>query len=132
MKKFIVILFALFAVQTFSQEKVGELSFETKTIDYGVVEQHSDGKKHFSLTNTGDAPIVIEKIKPSCGCTVVSKPTEPILPGETVELEVKYATNRLGQFSKTITITSNAKSKVNTLRIKGLVLDAESYISATK
>jgi len=65
---------------------------------------------------------VISDVKSSCGCTVPKKPSEPIMPGESGEIEVKYATNRPGGFSKTVTVYSNADEDVKTLQIKGIVL----------
>jgi len=43
------------------------------------------------------------------------------MPGKTGEIDVKYATNRVGGFSKTITVYSNATEKMKRLRIKGIV-----------
>ena len=91
-------------------------------MNYGTIEQNSNGKRSFVFTNNGKTPITISKIKVSCGCTVATKPEKPILPGETAKIGVKYATNRLGKFSKTITVTSNASKKPKTLRIKGEVI----------
>ena len=76
----------------------------------------------FTFTNTGKSPLIVEKVKGSCGCTVPTKPEEPIMPGETGEIKVKYDTNRVGGFSKTVTITSNASEPVKRIKIKGIVL----------
>ena len=99
--------------------------FEAETIDYGKIQQHADGVRYFKFKNVGSSPLVIEKVKGSCGCTVPSKPDHPIMPGETGEIKVKYATNRLGRFSKTVTITSNATTTPKVVRIKGEVLKPE-------
>jgi hypothetical protein len=104
----------------------GVLSFENETIDYGTIQQNADGVRIFKFTNTGEAPIVISKVKSSCGCTVPTYPKTAILPGETSEISVKYATNRIGAFKKTITITSNASEANKILRIKGNVLKSDS------
>ena len=69
--------------------------------------------------------MIISNVKGSCGCTVPTKPEEPIMPGETGEIKVKYATNRVGPFSKTVTITSNAYEPTVVLKIKGRVLENE-------
>jgi len=45
------------------------------------------------------------------------------MPGETGTIQVKYATNRVGRFSKTVTITSNASEPKKVVRIKGEVLE---------
>lgn len=97
--------------------------FETEVIDYGEIEANSDGNRVFKFKNVGKSPLIISQVKGSCGCTVPTKPEEPIMPGETGEIKVKYATNRIGPFSKTVTITSNAYEDTKVLRIKGRVLD---------
>ena len=120
-------LFLLISVFGFSQEeatseKVGKFSFETDVIDYGTIQQNDDGLRIFKFTNVGDAPIVISNAKGSCGCTVPTYSKNVIAPGETGEIEVKYATNRIGKFTKTVTLTSNASEPTKVLRIKGEVL----------
>lgn len=100
----------------------GILTFEQETVDYGTIEQNSDGKREFTFTNTGNAPIIITKVKASCGCTVPTKPQEPIMPGKSATIGVKYDTKRLGNFSKTITVTSNATEPVKKIRIKGNII----------
>lgn len=96
--------------------------FVTEVIDYGKIALNADGVRTFKFKNTGKTPLVISDIKSSCGCTVPKKPTDPIMPGESGEIEVKYATNRPGGFSKSITVTSNADEPVKMLQIKGIVL----------
>ena len=98
-----------------------EFKFEEETINYGKIEKASNGERTFVFTNTGDQPLIIEKIKSSCGCTVPKKPSEPVMPGEKGEIKVSYDTKRVGGFSKSITITSNAKNAVKVIKIKGFV-----------
>ncbi len=76
------------------------------------------------FTNTGEVPLVIASIKSSCGCTIPKKPTQPIAPGKKGTIEVAYDTNRIGGFSKSITILSNAKTPRKVIRIKGVVQKA--------
>lgn len=103
------------------KETIGVLSFETTEINYGTIDQNADGERIFKFTNTGDAPIVIHQVKTSCGCTVPSYSRTPVLPNESGEIKVKYATNRLGVFNKTITVMSNATEPNKLLHIKGTV-----------
>ena len=98
-----------------------EFKFEDGTIDYGKIEKASNGERTFVFTNTGDQPLIIQKIKSSCGCTVPKKPSGPVMPGEKGEIKVSYDTKRVGGFSKSITITSNAKNAVKVIKIKGFV-----------
>jgi hypothetical protein len=98
-----------------------EFKFEKETIDYGKIDKGANGERIFIFTNTGDAPLIIKNIQSSCGCTVPKKPEKPVMPGEKGEIKVSYDTNRLGGFSKSITIFSNAKNSRKVIRIKGFV-----------
>ncbi len=98
------------------------IEFETEVIDYGKIAHNADGVRYFKLTNVGSAPLVIKSVKGSCGCTVPTKPEEPIMPGQAGEIKVKYATNRIGRFTKSVTIVSNASEQPKVVRIKGEVL----------
>jgi len=127
-KSYLVLsIFLLVSAFGFSQDvatsdKIGEFSFESDVIDYGTIQQDADGVRIFKFTNSGDAPIVITKAKGSCGCTVPTYTENVIAPGDTGEISVKYATNRIGKFTKTVTLTSNASESSKVLRIKGEVL----------
>lgn len=98
-----------------------EITFETNVIDYGKVEYNGDGVRIFKFKNTGKEPLIITRAKGSCGCTVPTWPREPIMPGKSGVIKVKYSTNRVGRFTKTVTITSNAKTPTKRLTIKGEV-----------
>lgn len=119
MKSQVTLLVLLFVgvITSYAQE----FKFEQETINYGKVEQSSDGVRVFEFTNIGDAPLLIKDIKSSCGCAVPQKPEKPIMPGEKGQISVSYDTKRLGAFSKAITIFSNAKRERMSIKIKGYV-----------
>lgn len=97
--------------------------FENETIDYGTIPHNADGKREFTFVNNGTKPLIITNATGSCGCTVPSFPKEPIAPGAKAVIGVKYATDRVGSFTKTVTITSNAEGQASkVLTIKGNVL----------
>jgi len=125
MKKIVILLFVgMIGFAVSAQEKVAKIKFETETIDYGTIEKGANGVRVFEFTNIGDAPLVITKVKSTCGCTVPSWPKEPVMPGETGQIEVKYDTKRLDVFIKTILVTSNAQRPSIALKIKGNVIDS--------
>ena len=128
MKKIAILLFlGVFSISLNAQEDNAEkkegpaFQFEQETIDYGKIEKGSNGERVFIFTNVGTVPLIIENVKGRCGCTVPTKPENPIMPGKKGEIKVKYDTNRTGGFSKTVTITSNAIEARKVVRIKGLV-----------
>jgi hypothetical protein len=104
--------------------------FESETIDYGTIDKNAEGKREFVFTNNGNKPLIISNATGSCGCTVPTKPTEPIMPGQKGVIGVKYDTTRPGPFTKTVTVTTNASETPKTLTIKGNVLDQE--VKSTK
>jgi len=101
-----------------------EIRFEQEVIDYGTIEQGADGMRRFKFTNTGNEPLIISHAMGSCGCLVPSWPIDPILPGESGEIKVRYDTQRIGRFSKSVTLTSNCEGSMITLRVKGRVKTA--------
>jgi len=118
---FIMILFVS-SSKAYVQEKIAEIQFKETVIDYGIIENGENGKKIFEFKNTGNAPLVFNRIFSSCGCTIPKKPQKPVLPGESGEIQVNYDTKRTGIFQKAITVKSNAKTPNIILRIKGEVL----------
>jgi len=130
MKKLFTLLFVgLITLAANAQEKTTAkvdpnapvFEFESEVIDYGKIEYKANGLRTFKFKNIGKSPLIISRIQSSCGCTTPKKPEGPIMPGKTGEIDVKYATNRVGGFSKTITVYSNATEKMKRLRIKGIV-----------
>lgn len=101
------------------------MTFESKTVDYGTLEQHGEPLRVCTFTNTGTEPLVIKNARGSCGCTVPTYPKEPIMPGESSKIEIRYATNRLGKFSKTVTLTTNEVGEKHVLKVIGEVLKPE-------
>lgn len=133
MKKLMILLFVgLVSLTMNAQEKVAKIEFKETTIDYGTIEKGANGLRTFKFTNTGDAPLVISDVHSSCGCTVPKKPKEPIMPGETGEIEIKYDTNRVMPIRKTITVLSNADTPSVSLKIKGNVIDPSKTSVLTK
>lgn len=124
MKNLTLSFLLIFSLNSMLAQTGPSISFEAETIDYGEVAQGSDGTRIFKFTNTGDAPLEIKDAKSSCGCTVPKKPEAPIAPGDTGEIVVRYDTkNRVGQFRKTITLTTNIENQpMVALKIKGNVL----------
>ena len=98
------------------------MSFESEVVDYGTIEQGADGVREFKFTNNGKEPLIISNARGSCGCTVPTWPKEPIKPGESSVIKVKYDTKRLGAINKSVTITSNAVSPTKVVRIKGKII----------
>ena len=127
MKKYLLITVLLLNAVVFAQ-KGPKIVFtaQDNTIDYGTVNKDDDnGLRSFEFTNTGDEPLIITNVQSTCGCTVPSKPTEPVAPGKTGKIDVKYNMHP-GPIRKTITVESNAVNVEEgriAIKIKGEVIE---------
>ena len=127
MKKTITILTIILMSTIGFAQNGPKIDFKAKdnTVDYGTVTKRGDnGVRSFEFTNTGDAPLIITNVLSTCGCTVPTKPTAPIMPGKTGKIEVKYSMIP-GPIRKTITVESNAVNYEGgriPLKIKGDVI----------
>ena len=115
-------LIIAFAFGSFAQTQVGgaEIKFEKDVHDFGKLKQYGNATTEFAFKNTGNSPLIISNCKGSCGCTVPTWPREPIAPGASAVIKVKYDSKRVGPINKSVTISSNASntpSKV--IRITG-------------
>jgi hypothetical protein len=102
-----------------------DIKFESDVIDFGVIEYDANGIREFKFTNVGKSPLTISAVTAECGCTATSIdgkqgwPSEPILPGKSGVIKIKYDTKREGRFEKNVTVTSNAKFATKKVQIKG-------------
>lgn len=104
--------------------KAGEfpvMTFDEKQFDFGAITQGTPVEHIFKFTNTGKSNLVIVDAKSSCGCTVPTFTNEPVAPGGTGELLVKFNGSGKNQVSKTVTITANTEAGKETLLIKAFV-----------
>ena len=127
MKNLIIAITAvLFSVSIYSQNgpKI-KFSAPDNTIDFGKINKNSDnGIRTFEFKNTGDAPLQIINILSTKECSILSKPTSAIQPGQSGKIEVKYNMTP-GPIRKTITVETNAVNQENgrvALKIKGEVI----------
>lgn len=127
MKKSLVIIFMVFlaSLSLQAQEKPvapqDSIIFESITHDYGTLVQGADGTCLFTFSNRGKAPIVLNDVKASCGCTVPEWTRTPVAPKQKGTIKVTYNTNNVGAFTKSITVNSNAINTPVILTIKGIV-----------
>ena len=78
--------------------------------DYGKITEGQKLEVLFRFKNTGDKPLVIEGVHPSCGCTVADPPKEPIAPGGEGEIKGAFDSNgKSGQQHKTISVKANTR-----------------------
>jgi len=108
--------------------KIPVIQFNSLVHDYGNIHKGDNGVCHFEFKNTGKADLLLTNVSSSCGCTVPDWPKDPIPPGQTASIKVKYDTNRVGGINKNVYVDSNAGERV-TLTIKGNVSDKPTEIA---
>lgn len=125
MKKLLLTCLLVFTgFATFAQEKQAEISFENTKLDFGTFREGDQVSHDFTFVNTGNAPLILTAVNPTCGCTIPTWPKEPIMPGGTAKITALYNSigRGTGTFTKTITVISNAKTGTLMLTITGTVL----------
>ncbi|MDR0801178.1 DUF1573 domain-containing protein [Fluviicola sp.] len=106
-------------------EEKAPVVFKTLKIERAEIPYDSKEPFIFEFKNNGKTPLIITNVQTSCGCTAAEKPTEPIEKGKSSKIVVNYDTKRVGQFTKTITVTTNASTEPIILTITGKVLPQE-------
>ena len=104
-----------------------EITFENTTHDFGELTEGPKATYKFNFVNTGNEPLIITKCKATCGCTVAKCPEQPIMPGESGFIIAEFDTKgKISNFSKSVTVTSNAKNPRKVIHIKGKVVKQKS------
>lgn len=99
-----------------------KMTFESLTVDYGTIENGAEPLRSVKFTNTGTEPLVIKNARGSCGCTVPTWDKNPIAPGQSSTIEIRYDTKRTGPINKSVTITTNEGPDPQVLQVIGTVL----------
>ena len=119
----IAILMIAFVSMAFAQ-KQAEIKFDKVTYDFGTFSDDNPvHKTTFTFTNVGKAPLVINQIVASCGCTIPNYDKKPIAPGQKGTIDVTYnGTGKFpGHFKKSITVRTNGKVEMTRLYIEGVM-----------
>lgn len=128
MKKIAFILFALVLstglIIAQDAKKAPKVEFKKNNHDFGKIsESVGTASIDFTFKNVGSAPLLIQRVQTTCGCTSPEYTNEPVLPGKEGKIKITYSTtNRVGTFNKDITVFTNVPDTIYRLSIKGEVL----------
>lgn len=101
------------------------ITFAENSWDFGTIDEGDVVTHVFKFTNTGDEPLILDRCKGSCGCTVPQCPKEPIAPGAEGEIEVKFnSKGKKNKQTKTVTITANTMPELTRITISANVTPA--------
>jgi len=135
MKRFVLFLtLAMFAsTATFAQWGGGGGKLETsdlkapvvkwskESFDFGKIKQNKPVTVEFEVTNVGNAPLLLVKVEPACNCTTSDYTKSPIMPGQKGIVKVSFDAKNLGNFSKSVNVTTNAKESLTIIKFFGTV-----------
>jgi len=108
------------------------MNFSETEHDFGTINEGDVVEHTFTFTNTGKAPLVIVNAKGSCGCTVPEWTKEPVAPGATGSMLVKFNSNgKPNAQNKQVTITANTEGGKEILKIKAMVTPKAKPVSGT-
>ncbi|MCB0397863.1 MAG: DUF1573 domain-containing protein [Flavobacteriales bacterium] len=118
----IILKTLLFAGFSFAQS--AEFKFEDDVYKFGKVSEDSLLSFDYHFINSGDAPLIIQDIKVTCGCTVPTWPKAPIPPGGKGTIRVTFDTSgKIAYQERTLEVHSNARKSPYKLKFKGTVLN---------
>ncbi|BDD03395.1 DUF1573 domain-containing protein [Aureibacter tunicatorum] len=123
----IVVFFLGIALQAAAQEpQVPIMSFNSRTYEFGDVVEGMKVKHVFKFKNTGSAPLLLNNVLVTCGCTAAKWPQSPVEPGDSGQIEIVFdSKGRLGRQHKVITVLSNAENNPEKLKITLTVVKKE-------
>jgi hypothetical protein len=99
------------------------ISFEKTEHDFGTIKEGEVVSYSFTFKNTGEAPLIISQVQPSCGCTVPDWSKDPIPVGGEGFVKVEFDSNgKPNVQNKSVTVTANTWPQITTLRFKAMVI----------
>lgn len=102
---------------------VAKMTFDETRFDFGIIDEGTIVNHIYKFTNDGKVPLIINDARSTCGCTVPEWPKDPIEPGESGEISVKFdSKGKKDNQVKPITITANTYPNQTFLQIKGTVI----------
>jgi hypothetical protein len=113
-------------------EKMPKMDFgkDSTAYDFGELKEGQIVEHQFKFTNTGEFPLIINDVRASCGCTIPEWPKEPISPGASDKILVRFNTKgKAGPQSKTVTITANTNPAYTTIQFNAIVLRQKEAVS---
>jgi hypothetical protein len=102
---------------------IAKMTFDKTHYDFGTIKEGKIVTHVYKFTNTGKVPLVISDARSTCGCTVPKWPKDPIEPGASGEISVKFdSKGKKDKQAKPITISANTYPNQTILQIKGTVI----------
>ena len=117
-------IFTLYALAATALTAVAQPRFtsNTETYDFGQIEWKHPVTVQYSVTNTGNQPLVLTEVEPDCACSAAQWTKTPIAPGDKGTVNVTFDAEALGHFRKSVAIYTNAAPHLVYLKFNGEVV----------
>ncbi len=98
-------------------EDMPDIKFDEEDHDFGTIKQKEILTYSFKFTNTGKADLIINNCTSSCGCTVPQWPRQPIHPGESGYIDVRFdSEGKVDHVTKEVHVSTNANPAMRTIK----------------
>ena len=121
MKRNILLIFSLLTI-TFSAMAQPRISSNKEKHHFGQIEWKRPVTVEYTITNTGDKPLVLTNVTTSCACSIADWTKAPIAPGQKGTVRATFDAKALGRFEKSVGIYSNAQPSLAYLKFDGEVV----------
>ncbi len=102
------------------------IQFDKEVIDFGTITEGDTVQHEFTFKNVGKSALEIKDVQVQCGCTIASKPDQPVGIGQASKIIVKFnSKGKVGINKKFITVYSNAEPSQNVLAFTAVVKSKE-------
>lgn len=110
------------ATETKPEGPLPTLNFERTDYDFGTIKEGQKVNYTYKFTNTGAAPLILQSVQPSCGCTSPDWTKDPIPVGGTGFVKVEFdSSGKPGMQNKMVTVIANTWPKQMKLNFKAMV-----------
>ncbi len=114
---------SLHAIDTILYSAATSIGFTDTLIDLGEVKQGKEITLVYKYKNTGNLPLVLFNVSPSCGCTIADFSRKPLSPDGVDSIKAKFdSKGKEGSYLKNIKVNCNTEQKVHNLSFKVNVL----------
>ncbi|MES2808001.1 MAG: DUF1573 domain-containing protein [Bacteroidota bacterium] len=132
MKRLILMCAVVLGFAFTASAQTAEFKFNEEKHDFGKIPSGTPVTTVFTYTNVGVEPLILTEVKPTCGCTIADYTKTPVKKGDTGKITITYNAAVVGPFTKTIVVTSNAKTPQKYLNISGEVTAAKAAAPSTR
>jgi hypothetical protein len=108
--------------------KYTTIKWKDTAIDFGAKKTGEIVNLTFVCINTGNKPLYLFEVHPSCGCTLVDYSKAPIAPGQQGKIDAQFDTKKSHspEVHKTIFVRTNSNDPSRYLSFSGTVISDSS------